>query len=212
MRSLTLIFTTGLFLAIGACSSNDGAATDDSSEINEGTGVLEKQLNPTIDVPKSDLIGQNLEEIYTKALGDLKAPAAEKQSDGCSQIEVRDPQTKEVVVERVTCKTSDVVRTFNDDGSTKEEHADLNKDGKVDRYTGADGSVVQYVDSNFDGKIDGMTERVDLLKDFSLKGYEETDYPKSAFLYRVRFDRDYDGKFEHESMTARGLLKPSGSE
>src|SRR5262249_4716704 len=128
------------------------------------------------------------------------------------KTEIRDPKVKEITVERVVCKSSDVIRTFNDDGSTKTEHYDLNKDGKVDRYTGLDGAVVQYADSNFDGKIDSVTERVDKVKDFSLKGYEDADYPKSSFLYRVREDRNHDGKLDHEKLTARGTLKPKDSE
>jgi hypothetical protein len=213
MRALTLlIVSTGLFLSIEACSSNDGTATDDSSEINEGRGLLEKDLKPQLDPPKSDLIGAKMDDVWTKALGDLTAPAGQKDADGCTNTSVKDPKTKEIVLERVECKNSDVIRTFNDDGSTNTEHYDLNKDSKVDRYTGVDGAVVQYADSNFDGIIDSVIERVDKVTDFSLKGYDDTSYPKSAFLYRVREDSNHDGKLDHEKLTARGILKPADSE
>jgi len=91
------------------------------------------------------------------------------------------------------------------DGTTKAEHSDLNKDGKVDSYAGESGPVVRYADTNFDGKIDLVIERVDLVKDFSMKGYDEV-FPKSKFLHRIREDQNRDGKLETEKLTALGTL------
>lgn len=213
MRAARFLLTASLVLgacATTACSgSDDGAATDDSSEINEGRGVLERPLDPPMTPPTTELIGAKMDEVYEKALGKLTPGSGKKQSDGCTKTEVEDPDTNEVVLERVECKSSDVIRIFDSDGSTKSEHYDLNKDGKVDRYTGEEGAVVQYADSNFDGKVDSIIERVDKVKDFSLKGYDEQGYPKSAFLFRVREDQNKDGKLDHEKLTARGTLRPA---
>jgi hypothetical protein len=215
MRGATLLFSTSLVLAVLGCSTEDGSATDDSSEINEGTGSIERTINPEIAAPKTDLIGAKMTDVYADAKGTLSAAAATKGSDGCTKTEVTDPKANVVVVARIQCSTSDVIRTFKSDGSLKSEHYDLNKDGKVDRFTGEDGAVVQYTDADCDGKIDGIIERVDKVKDFSLNGYDgytSADYPKSLFLYRVREDRDRDGKFEHEKLTAKGtLVKPGDS-
>ena len=52
---------------------------------------------------------------------------------------------------------------------------------------------------------DNTSRLVEKIKDFSLAGYDE-DFPKSAFLSRVREDRDHDGKLDHEKLTARGAL------
>lgn len=110
------------------------------------------------------------------------------------------------MVERVQCPTSDVVRLFAADGTTiRAEHADLNRDGKVDRYTSQTEEVAQYVDTKFDGAIDVVVERVDALDDLSMEGYEET-FSRSNFLYRVRADRNRDGRLDFEKLTARGLL------
>jgi hypothetical protein len=205
MRHVALLLSAaGLFALVG-CGTDDNAVTDGSSELNEGRGALERVMDPPIAGPKSELIGASMNDVFTAALGTLTAGSGKKAGDGCTKIEAKDTKTKKVAVERLQCESSDVVRILNSDGTSKLEHYDLNKDGKVDRYIGEDGAVVQYQDTNFDGKIDLVIERVDKVKDFSLKGYDE-DFPKSQFLYRVREDRDRDGKLEHEKLTARGSI------
>jgi hypothetical protein len=199
-------FLLGIF-ALVACGADDGSVTDDSGEINEGRGSLERKIDPQLAAPKSDLIGAKLDEIFTTAAakGTVGSP---KKSKDCETTQVK--SGKDVIVERVTCKSSDVVRILDENGRAKSEHTDLNGDGKVDRYTGEDGAVAQYNDTDCDGKIDVVVERVDKVKDFSLKGYGE-EFPKSKFLFRVREDRNHDGKLDHEKLTARGVLRPAES-
>lgn len=192
---------------VGGCGSDDGAVTDDSSEINEGRGSLEREMDPPMAPPTTPLIGAKMTAVFDAAKGTLTAGSPKESDDGCTKTELKDPK-KTVLVERITCATSDTIRLLNEDGTTKEEHSDLNKDGEVDRYTNESGAVAQYTDNNFDGKVDVIVERVDKLKDFSMKGYEET-FPKSSFLYRIREDRNKDGKLDHEKLTARGVLPKS---
>jgi hypothetical protein len=200
---LAALSTIGVLALVG-CGSDDGAVTDDSSEINEGRGSLEREMDPPMASPTTPLIGAKMSEVFDQAKGTLTVGSPKEADDGCTTTQLKDTK-KKVLVERITCGKSDTIRLLNEDGTTKEEHSDLNKDGEVDRYTNETGAIAQYVDNNFDGKVDVIVERVDKLKDFSMKGYEET-FPKSSFLYRIREDRNKDGKLDHEKLTARGTL------
>ncbi len=189
---------------LGGCASEDNAVTDDSGELNEGQGVLEKQLDPPLASPTSDAIGAKMSDVIAKVSAN-KTESSPKSAGGCSTVTFRDAQTKKPAVEHVTCASSEIIRVLDANGRPTEEHADLNKDGKVDRYTSELAAVAQYTDLDFDGRVDVVVERVDQLKDFSMKGYEEV-FPKSMFLYRVREDRNHDGKLDWEKLTARGQL------
>jgi hypothetical protein len=209
MRRLVLSLVTVVScLGLAACSADDGSVTDDSGEINEGRGSIERKIEPQVTAPKSDLIGAKLEDVFKKASEGATVGAPKKSGDDCKTTQIKSGSS--VIAERVLCKTSDIVRLLDDNGRPKAEHSDLNGDGKVDRYTGEDGAVAQYNDTDFDGKIDVVVERVEKVKDFSLKGYDET-FPKSSFLFRVREDRNHDGKLDHEKLTARGILRPAGT-
>jgi hypothetical protein len=190
-------------LALGGCSSSDDVTTDDSSEIDESRGELDKDLAPPLPVPATPLIGARLDDVYAQAIGNLVAGAPQKRGDDCSLVQVKNAKGT-VVVERETCTTAETVRIL---GAVTTEHVDLNKDGKVDRWTGADGAVSQYDDTNCDGQVDVIVEDVTKVKDFSLTGYGES-LPKSDFLFRIREDRDHDGKLDHEKLTAKGALPP----
>lgn len=196
-------------VALVGCSSSsadDGVATNDANEINEGRGALERELDPPVAAPASTVIGAKMTDVLTAAKGTATAGAAVKLGEDCTSTPYKDGKTKKVVVFDVQCKSSAVVRVMDTDGETvKAEHTDLNKDGKVDRWTGADKAIVQLTDTNFDGKLDVVVEKVELLKDFSLEGYDEA-FPKDRFLYRVREDRNRDGKLDYEKLIARGAL------
>jgi hypothetical protein len=198
----------GLLALVGCTASraNDGSVTNDSNEINEGRGALEREINPPLSAPTSPLIGADMTAVFDE----VKAEAGTqlepvKQNDGCVRTEFKNPTTKKISAERVKCRSSDTIRVYASGGDIKAEHADLNGDGKVDRFTSQTEAVAQYLDTNFDGEIDTIVERVDELKDFSMEGYDET-FPKTKFLFRIREDRNHDGKLDFEKLTARGAL------
>jgi hypothetical protein len=206
MRKLRWLSICGVLLAVGCTSSEeDGSVTDDSNEIIEGRGSIERKLDPPIAAPTNALINAKMSDVLTQVKAAMTAGAPEKLGDDCTVTKFKDAKTKKVVVEHVDCKKSALIRVLNEDGTMKAEHSDLNKDGKVDRWAGTSGTIVQLADTNVDGKIDVIVERVDLVKDFSMEGYDET-FPKSKFLFRVREDRNRDGKFEVEKLTAKGAL------
>lgn len=205
MRRLALLVCSSLLVLAGCNAGDDGAVTDDSAEINEGRGSLERLIDPPIAAPKSELIGAKMLDVLAEAKGTATALAPSAAIEGCTTTRFKDAKTKQIVAERVECKRSEVLRFLAADGTTTAEHADLNKDGKVDRFSGEEGAVASFVDTNFDGKIDVVVERVEKVKDFSMEGYDEV-FPKSRFLFRVREDRNRDGKLDFEKLTARGAL------
>jgi hypothetical protein len=195
----------GAALLVACTGGSDDLATDDSSEINDSRGTLERQLDPPIVAPRTDLVGAKLADVLARIQGEATAQAPRRVSEDCKETDFK--ANKKLVGAHVICSGSETVRKLHEDGSVIEEHFDLNKDGKVDRYASTEGTVVTYGDANYDGKVDLVIERVDRLEDFSMKGYEET-YPKESFLHRVREDRDKDGKLDHERLTAKGTLPP----
>ena len=212
MRLLARISCFGfLALAVGGCvaAEDDGSVTNDANEINEGRGSLERELSPPLETPKSDLIGAKMSDVVEEIAQTAKAFEVAA-AGGCEKTEYKDTTTNKKVAERLRCGSSETVRFFGSSGSVIGERADLNKDGKVDRVTSEAGfpgapAVAQYVDTNFDGEIDVIVERVADVEDFSMSGYDET-FPKSKFLHRIREDRNRDGKLDFERLTARGQL------
>lgn len=210
MRSVIGVGFGLIVLAVVGCSSssNDESVTDDSSEVNEGRGAIEREIAPPLAVPTDavveDKIGVRVSDVLARVKG-TAIPGAIEKSDDCTTQSYVDATTKKPVVSTVECERSSTVRVLAEDGTTVTEHADLNKDGKIDRWSGKEGTFVQLTDTNFDGKVEVLIESVADLADFSLEGYGE-DFQASRFLYRVREDRDRDGKFEHEKLVARGLL------
>jgi hypothetical protein len=205
MRSL--FFLTAALCLVGCSATDDSAVTDDNNELNEGVGSLERALSPQVAAPKNDAIGAKTSEVLANAIGTATG-ATKKGKDGCSTTTYKDAETDKVIVRDIVCSKSETIEVLDADGKVSEEHADLDKDGKVDRYSSESGVIAQLLDTNYNGKIDVVIERVSKLKDFSMEGYDVV-YPKSRFLYRIREDRNRDGKMDWERLTAKGILPKS---
>lgn len=198
--------TLGLLMT-AACSgtTDDDAVTDSSAEFNARSS-LERELKPTIAPPTSGFIGASTSDVIQKSKANLTVLSSKTDKDsGCRTTIYKDTKSKPLLT-IVECETSIQIRLRTAQGMI--EHSDLNKDGKIDRYANDDGLVAQYIDRNYDGKIDVVVERVELIEDFSLAGYGE-DHPKSTFLFRIREDSNRDGKLDLEKLTVRGLLAPA---
>jgi hypothetical protein len=205
MASRSVLFLC-LWALAGCGSSGDGdVSTADDNELNDPIGVIERDLKPPMDPPTSEQIGASTSSILADAMKGLTSKKTTRGNDGCTLVQMFNADDV-VVVEHTSCPKSEVVRLLRSDGRTRAEYGDFNKDGKIDRFSSEDGPVAQYTDSNFDGTIDVVIERVSLLKDFSLEGYEGASYPQSAFLFRIREDRNRDGTLDLEKYTAKGAL------
>jgi hypothetical protein len=213
MRSLLFFLACVGAAGVAACSTEagDGSVTDDSNEIVQGRSFIEKEMKPALAPPTPAIIGQAMSEIVAQATAGKTSEGRKNTDGGCTLEKFVDASSKKLVAEREVCKSSDIVRLVDDEGSAITTWSDLDKDGKIDRFAGEDGAFVLYADANFDGKVDQTIERVDRIEDFSLKGYEET-YPKSKFVHRIREDRNKDGKLEYEKYVSKGLLPPRSAD
>ena len=208
-RGMRAIWAAILCASVAACaaeSEEDGSATDDSNEIVEGGSTVERNLDPPVAPPTDTPIGKKMTDILATATAGLTAGAPVPGKDGCSLQTFKDTAGKAAAT-RQKCKRSDVIRVLGKDGAPDTVHSDLDGNGAVDQFAGKLGSVVLYADANFDGKIDKVVESVEDIKDFSLAGYPK-GYREAKFIYRVREDRNRDGKFEIEALVARGQLAP----
>jgi hypothetical protein len=205
VRPFLALFLAGLAGVGCSNATDDGTSTNADNEIVEES-TLEREIKPPVAAPETPIIGKDMSEVVTQLTAGMTAQAGEKLKGGCTLVRYKNAQGK-VAAERETCEGSEIVHTVDGNGNVKTEYSDRNKDGKVDRFTGLDKSVVQYVDSNFDGTVDTIVEKVELIKDFSLKGYENgSEYSKSKFLFRIREDRNRDGKLDIERLIAKGPL------
>jgi len=210
MRSLLLFVACAASAALVVCSipADDGSVTDDSNEIVEGRSYVERDLKTPIDPPTPAIIGKATADVRTEATKGTASASKKNTAGGCTLERFASTSTKKVVAEVETCKSTEIVRLVDAGGYATTTWSDLNKDGKIDRFSGEDGAFVLYADANFDGKVDQTIERVDMVNDFSMKGYDE-NFPKSKFVHRVRDDRNHDGKLDHEKLIAKGLLPPA---
>lgn len=210
MRSLLFFLACVGAAGLVGCSteSDDEAVTDDSNEIVQGRSFIEKELSPAIAPPAPAIIGKATAEVVTEATTGATSGGKKNIGDGCTLEKFTSNASKKVIAEREVCKSTDIVRTVDEGGYAKTTWSDLNKDGKIDRFSGEDGAFVLYADADFDGRVDQTIERVDRVSDFSTKGYSET-YPKSKFVHRVREDRNKDGKLDYEKLISKGLLPPA---
>jgi hypothetical protein len=194
--------------SVAACAaeSEDGAATDDSNEIVEGGSTVERNLDPPVAPPTGTPIGKKMTEVLAAATTGLTSSAPVPGKDGCSLQTFKDSAGKAAAT-RQKCRRSDVVRVLGKNGAPDTVHSDLDGNGAVDQWSGKEGAVVFYGDANYDGKIDKLVESVEDIEDFSLAGYPK-GYREAKFIYRVREDRNRDGKLEIEALVARGQLAP----
>jgi hypothetical protein len=213
MRSLLFFVACLGATGLAGCSTqaDDGSVTDDSNEIVQGRSFIEKELATPLAPPTPAMMGKSMNDVVTEATTGKAVGEKKNIGDGCTLQKFGDAATKKVVAEREVCKGTDILRLVDAEGAATTTWSDLNKDGKVDRFSGEDGAFVLYADADFDGKVDQTMERVDRIQDFSLKGYEET-YPKSKFVHRIREDRNKDGKLDHEKYLSKGLLPPASAD
>ncbi len=208
MRSF-LVALTALSASVFACSAgDDGTATEDDNEIIDAQSFLERNLDPTTP-PETPVIGRKTSEALAELTSGATSVGNAPSREGCTLERFKNATTGVVVGDHQVCQRSQVIRLLDKDEHPKTTYSDLNGDGKIDRFTGEDGAFISFVDTNFDGKVDVTVERLDRVKNFSLKGYPP-GYKASQFIHRIREDRDKDGMLDHERIVAKAPLPPPG--
>ena len=118
-----------LALALVACGgSDDDDASSNVSDLEAGRGALTRTITEALPVPTSPFIGASIADIQASS----KATAGTvKRSADCTTTSYVENGT--TAYQLLDCKTSTTLRFLNADGTVREEHADLDKKGGVDR-------------------------------------------------------------------------------
>lgn len=208
MRSTSLL-AVGLCLlatACGASATDENVFTEQGNEVNGLMVTLERELSPPLAAPKSEHIGASTNDIIQQAKDGLTFASTKTDETSSCKTSIYDDASKRPKLTIVDCPSAIYIRLTKGKGII--EHDDLNKDGKIDRYTSDDGLVAQYSDLNFDGEVDLLVERISELEDFNPKVFDlgEDEYPASFYVFRIRQDANGDGKLDFERVMTRGML------
>lgn len=190
----------GLF-GIGCGSEPEEEGPPAETEVARIASSLERKLAVPIAIPADSGIGAALEDLVEARAATLTAqPIVNMGSTGQRCTVVRYLDDKNVEQMRRDRCTSDKLRIG------KVLYTDENRDGKVDQVTDSTTGTYDLFDDDFDGKADRMIESAErvatppiALTDFAPN---VTITAGGTIASRARQDKDHDGKFDVESVTA----------
>jgi hypothetical protein len=198
---LGLVLVTGL-LGIGCAAEPDAESAPPPAEVKRVASSLERRLPAPIAVPSDTAIGGTIEAlIAADATAVAREPVLKLDANGksCTIVRYDDAKGAEVM-RRETCH-----------GSTDTLFAgklvflDQDSNGKIDHFSDLSDATYELYDDDGDGKLDRMVEAAERistpisLTDF---GPNVTIMANGKIASRERQDKDHDGKFDVESVTA----------
>lgn len=197
---LALVVSMGLF-AIGCGGEPEDESQPVETEVARLASSLERKLAVPIAVPADSGIGALLDDLVAARAETLTAqPIVNMGSTGQRCTVVRYVDDKNVEQMRRDRCVSDKLRIG------KVLYTDENKDGKVDQLSDSTTGTYELFDDDFDGKADRMVESAErvatppiALTDFAPN---VTITAGGSIASRAREDKDHDGKFDVESVTA----------
>jgi len=193
----------GVALVLGSFALACGGEPEEEAppaarEVTQLTTRLDRQLPAPVAVPDGRGIGQELEAMFEERAATLTAsePLANLGANG-----------KKCLVRRFVDETgAEVMRRERCEHDTLKigqvTYEDENGDGKIDAVV--DANVSMY-DDNHDGKVDRVVEEAARLSPpVSLAEFGEgvSIVGNGRIAERIREDKDRDGRFEQESVTA----------
>lgn len=209
-------FTLGLVVAMGllgiGCSADDEeqSAAPEQKETMHLASSLERKLTAPIAVPSDSPIGGSIDalvEAHTEATP--ADPVVNLGANGkrCTFVRFSDENGAEIM-RREQCGTTDLLRVG------KLVYTDQNGDGKIDQFSDQSTASYDLYDDDRDGKLDRMVESPEHIKapitltDFAAK---VTITAGGKIASRERLDRDHDGKFDVELVTATTSFQVASS-
>lgn len=204
MKSFTLglVVAMGLF-GIGCSTETDDQAAAPEPEATRLASSLERSLRAPIAIPEGTPIGTTIDAVI-KVQGASLVPEATVVNLGangrrCTILRFDDAKGVEKMRREQCEKGSDTLRV----GSVL--YTDQNGDGKIDELSDSTTGTYELYDDDRDGKIDRMVESAERIKTPIALG----DFAEGAKIIgggkiasRVLEDKDHDGKFDFESVTA----------
>ena len=211
MKSFTLglglVMALGLF-GVGCGSDPEEDSAPPETAVTRVASSLERKLTAPIAIPTDTPVGGTMDALVEAQSANLTAvdPVVNLGANGmrCTILRFNDDKGVEQMRREKCDKVSDTLHLG------KVVYTDQNVDGKIDQlqdFTGAvdDSATYELDDTDFDGKIDRMVESAQhMSKPVSLTdfGVHVTIAAGGKIASRMREDKDHDGKFDMESVTA----------
>ena len=192
---------TGLFAA-GCAADPDPEAPPPPAEVKHVASSLERTLPAPIAVPADTAIGASIDSIVlAQTTLVAREPALKLDANGrsCTIVRYDDDKGAEAM-RRETCRGSTDTLFAG-----KLVYLDQDQNGKIEHFSDLSGATYELYDDDGDGKLDRMVEAAErittpiALTDFAPN---VTILANGKIATRERQDKDHDGKFDLESVTA----------
>jgi hypothetical protein len=198
---LCLVVAMGLFV-IGCGADEEEEAPPPPPPVMHLASSLERKLATPIAIPTGTPIGASIEDLVAARAETLTAqPLAKLGPNGqrCTTVKYVDEKGVQQMRRDKCDKVSDRLIIG------KLVYADENADGKVDQFSNGEAASYDLFDEDYDGKVDRLVESIEhIATPISLTDFGENVVITSGgkIATRAREDKDHDGKFDVESVTA----------
>jgi len=190
-------------VAVAGCSAESepsiGGGEDDLTTMRS---ALDRQLSPGIAVPTGTPIGGSLEGVVSqKAQG--RTASAPAKAGACTVTRYSASGGTTMSYEK--CPDSAYLRFYATANMPVIVYADHDGDGKVDAFRDETGPLYELNDDNHDGKVDRIIEAAERAGEIDIEAFGEgwTVSNGGRIANRIREDKNHDGTFEVESITAK---------
>lgn len=204
MSSRSLLALCLAVVATSAACAVDSAG-EASADQTSWRSSVERKLSPEVAVPDATPIGRTMDAVTAELSQGLRG-AEPRQSGTCVTRSFLGADGREAF-HRETCEGYDVIRVGyrgpNDVDRLYGDHSKgtTAKDGRVDSFSQKTGDYKSVEDQNRDGKADLQIFKADPTTDLApFAPYRLTAGGKLA--NRILEDKDFNGRFELESLTA----------
>jgi len=202
------LLTLGLVVAMGLFGVGCGAEPDEEGgppapEVTRLASSLERRLPAPIAIPTDTAIGGSIDALV-EARAATWAPEVPFTNLGatgkrCTIVRFDDGKGVEQMRREKCDRAADTLRVG------KLVYTDQNGDGKIDQLSDSSAGTYELFDDDRDGKVDRMVESAErIATPISLDDFAEsvTITAGGKIASRAREDKDHDGKFDFESVTA----------
>lgn len=201
--------------AVGCSAPTEDAGTNTGTDDVTGsklTSALERTLASPEAVPTGTPIGQTIDSIVAQKSAGLKAGTpreTKNEHSTCTSTSWADANGKGVLSRRKCVadagySSSDIVWFGK---IVYADHGDDNGaiDGKVDSYRDETDALYEVSDDNRDGRVDRIIEAASRVQGLSVATFAPNCKVTNdgAIANRIREDKNFDGRFELESITAK---------